>query len=66
MNMLLRGVKDTEFDIFHGDTLLNDWDMMRELNPAKKPCFDAIVANPPFSSLLKNERLERAQAKTFA
>jgi type I restriction-modification system DNA methylase subunit len=27
----------------------NEWDMMRELNPAKKPSFDAIVANPPFS-----------------
>lgn len=49
MNMLLHGVKDTEFEIFHGDTLLNEWDMMRELNPAKKPEFDAIVANPPFS-----------------
>ena len=49
MNMLLHGVKDTEFDIFHGDTLLNEWDMLRELNPAKKPLFDAIVANPPFS-----------------
>jgi type I restriction enzyme M protein len=49
MNMLLHGVKDTEFAIFHGDTLLNEWDMMRELNPAKKPLFDAIVANPPFS-----------------
>lgn len=49
MNMLLHGVKDTEFEIFHGDTLLNEWDMMRELNPAKKPGFDAIVANPPFS-----------------
>jgi type I restriction enzyme M protein len=49
MNMLLHGVKDTEFDIFHGDTLLNEWDMMREQNPAKKPGFDAIVANPPFS-----------------
>ncbi len=46
MNMLLHGVKDTEFDIFHGDTLLNEWEMMRELNPAKKPLFDAIVANP--------------------
>ena len=23
--------------------------MMRELNPAKKPLFDAVVANPPFS-----------------
>ncbi|MBW9255751.1 MULTISPECIES: type I restriction-modification system subunit M [Acidithiobacillus] len=49
MNMLLHGVKDTEFEIFHGDTLLNEWDMMREQNPAKKPSFDAIVANPPFS-----------------
>jgi type I restriction enzyme M protein len=49
MNMLLHGVKDTEFDIFHGDTLTNEWDTLRELNPAKKPSFDAIVANPPFS-----------------
>ncbi|HPH69098.1 MAG TPA: type I restriction-modification system subunit M, partial [Kofleriaceae bacterium] len=49
MNMLLHGVKDTEFEIFHGDTLTNDWDMLRELNPAKKPSFDAVVANPPFS-----------------
>ncbi len=49
MNMLLHGVKDTEFDIFHGDTLLNEWDRMREANPANKPSFDAIVANPPFS-----------------
>jgi type I restriction enzyme M protein len=49
MNMLLHGVKDSEFEIFHGDSLLNEWDMMREANPAKKPSFDAIVANPPFS-----------------
>ena len=49
MNMLLHGMKNTEFEIFHGDTLLNDWEIMRELNPAKKPLFDAIVANPPFS-----------------
>jgi len=49
MNMLLHGVKDTEFEIFHGDTLLNEWDMLREQNPARKPSFDAIVANPPFS-----------------
>jgi type I restriction enzyme M protein len=49
MNMLLHGVKDSEFDIFHGDTLLNDWDMLKEANPAKKPYFDAVVANPPFS-----------------
>ena len=49
MNMLLHGVKDTEFEIYHGDTLANDWDMLRETNPAKKPHFDAVVANPPFS-----------------
>ncbi|MBV8519287.1 MAG: type I restriction-modification system subunit M [Acidobacteria bacterium] len=49
MNMLLHGVKDTEFEIYHGDTLLNDWDMLRETNPAKMPKFDAVVANPPFS-----------------
>lgn len=49
MNMLLHGVKDSEFEIYHGDTLTNDWDILRELNPAKKPGFDAVVANPPFS-----------------
>ena len=49
MNMLLHGVKDSEFEIFHGDTLTNDWEMLREPNPAKKPYFDAVVANPPFS-----------------
>lgn len=49
MNMLLHGVKDSEFDIYHGDTLTNDWDLLREQNPAKKPTFDAVVANPPFS-----------------
>ena len=49
MNMLLHGVKDSEFDIFHGDTLLNEWDDLRETNPAKMPRFDAVVANPPFS-----------------
>jgi type I restriction enzyme M protein len=49
MNMLLHGVKDSEFEIFHGDTLTNDWDMLRESNPAKMPKFDAVVANPPFS-----------------
>jgi len=49
MNMLLHGVKDTEFEIHHGDTLQNDWDILNEMNPAKKMQFDAIVANPPFS-----------------
>jgi len=49
MNMLLHGVKDTEFEIHHGDSLLNDWDILNEMNPAKKMEFDAVVANPPFS-----------------
>lgn len=49
MNMLLHDVKDTEFDIFHGDTLNNEWPLLNEMNPAKKMKFDAIVANPPFS-----------------
>lgn len=49
MNMLLHGVRDTEFEIHHGDSLLNDWNILREENPAKKIEFDAVVANPPFS-----------------
>jgi type I restriction enzyme M protein len=49
MNMLLHGMKDNEFEIFHGDTLTNDWPILSERNPSKKVEFDAIVANPPFS-----------------
>jgi type I restriction enzyme M protein len=49
MNMLLHGVKDTEFEIHHGDSLKNDWAMLNEMNPAKKLKCDAVVANPPFS-----------------
>ncbi|MDP4272087.1 MAG: type I restriction-modification system subunit M [Bacteroidota bacterium] len=49
MNMLLHGVKDSEFEIHHGDSLLNDWEILNEMNPAKKLEFDAVVANPPFS-----------------
>lgn len=49
MNMLLHGVKDSEFKIHHGDSLLNDWNILSEMNPAKKIKFDAVVANPPFS-----------------
>ncbi|NQX82995.1 MAG: type I restriction-modification system subunit M [Flavobacteriaceae bacterium] len=49
MNMLLHGIKDTEFEIFHGDSLENDWDILNEMNPAKKLEFDAVVSNPPFS-----------------
>lgn len=49
MNMLLHGFKDSEFQISHGDSLLNDWDIFNEMNPAKKLECDAVVANPPFS-----------------
>lgn len=49
MNMLLHGVKDNEFVIHHGDTLTNDWDILKETNPSQKIEFDAVVANPPFS-----------------
>lgn len=49
MNMLLHGMKDTEFEIYHGDTLKNQWDILNEMNPSKKTEFDAIIANPPFS-----------------
>lgn len=49
MNMLLHGLHDSEFEIFHGDTLTNDWGMLKESNPVKPVTFDAVVANPPFS-----------------
>lgn len=49
MNMLLHGMKDAGFEIFHGDTLLNQWELLNEMNTAEKIEFDAIVANPPFS-----------------
>ena len=49
MNMLLHGVKDSAFEIHHGDSLANDWEILQEENPANKIDFDAVVANPPFS-----------------
>ena len=49
MNMLLHGLKDSEFDIYHGDTLTNDWPLLNDRNPTKKLKCDAVVANPPFS-----------------
>lgn len=49
MNMLLHGLHDSEFEIFHGDTLTNDWTLLKESNPVKPVTFDAVVANPPFS-----------------
>lgn len=49
MNMLLHGLHDTEFEIFHGDTLTNDWPLLKNSNPVNPVRFDAVVANPPFS-----------------
>jgi type I restriction enzyme M protein len=47
MNMLLHGVKDTEFDIFHDDTLLNEWDMNRTEAPrySRRVEMDEITKN---------------------
>ncbi|WP_318014157.1 N-6 DNA methylase [Mesorhizobium sp. BR1-1-3] len=55
MSMLLHGEKDTEFEIYHGDTLSNDWDILRELNPAKKPSFDAICGQPALQFALGSD-----------
>lgn len=33
MKMLVHGVKDTEFGIYHGDTLSNDWGIPIALDP---------------------------------
>lgn len=49
MNMLLHGVKDDAFKIFHGNTLTNEWTDIFNPTDLKKIEFDAIVANPPFS-----------------
>ncbi len=49
MNMILHGLKDTEVEIFHGDSLINEWNVLQNTNPSTKITFDAIVANPPFS-----------------
>lgn len=48
MNMILHGVKSSEFEIFHGDSLLNEWKLLNESNPTKRIEFDAIVSNPTF------------------
>ncbi len=49
MNMLIHGIRDSEFQIHNGDSLLNDWDIFNEKNPGERIACDAIVANPPFS-----------------
>ena len=64
MNMLLHGVKDDAFKIFHGNTLTNEWTDIFNPTDLKKIEFDAIVANPPFS-LKWNPREELAQDPRF-
>lgn len=49
MNMLLHNLHDNQFEIFHGDTLSNDWELLSNSNPIHPVSFDAVVANPPFS-----------------
>ena len=50
MNMLLNGIRDDAFKIFHGNTLTNEWrEVFAPDDPNKAIRFDAIVANPPFS-----------------
>ena len=46
--MLLHGVKDTEFEIHHGDSLLNDWDILNEMLPGGFKAFDAGFGNAGF------------------
>jgi type I restriction enzyme M protein len=46
MNMLLHGVKDNEFNISHGDSLTNEWGILRETNPAKKMHFPIFSFYP--------------------
>jgi hypothetical protein len=45
-NLLLHGVKDTEFEICHGDTLTNDWDILR----------DPAAAGPPKTRVRRRRR----------
>ena len=65
MNMLLHGVKDNAFKIFHGNTLTNEWTDVFAPTTDRQPIeFDAIVANPPFS-LKWNPREELAHDPRF-
>jgi type I restriction enzyme M protein len=50
MNMLLHGVKDNEFNISHGDSLTNEWDILSETNPANKTPCGRMIAIVPSSS----------------
>ncbi len=49
MNLLIHGIKDSEFQIHTGNSLLNDWDILNEQNLGERRECDAIVATPPFS-----------------
>ena len=45
----LHGLKNTEIETFHGDTMANGWDLLRGTNPAKIAHCNAVVAITPFS-----------------
>lgn len=53
MNMFLHGLKDSEFQVFCGDSLTNDWNIFSEMNPSKKIECDIVVASLPFSCAWK-------------
>ncbi len=50
MNMLIHGMKDTNFEIFHGDSLINEWPLLQKSNSQKNLFFDAVVAHLPIIS----------------
>jgi type I restriction enzyme M protein len=46
----LTGVKDNEFNISHGDSLTNEWGILRETNPAKAHLhFFCIFLKPKYT-----------------
>ncbi|TPW36654.1 type I restriction-modification system subunit M [Oecophyllibacter saccharovorans] len=65
MNMLLHGVPSSQFELFHGDSLRNQWEDFHEIDTPRMPTFQAVVANPPFSLKWQPDELE-AHDKRFA
>ena len=50
MTMLVHGARAAEFDVHYGDSLKNDGGLLQDGSlPGERVCFDAVVANPPFS-----------------
>jgi len=55
MNMLIHGMKDMNFEIYHGDSLINEWSILHETNLQENLFFDAIVAHLPVISRWESE-----------